>query len=567
MSGQKQRPGDSRRYQASALPGTKAESPARQRPSRGGLAQRWQIPLLVLIVLIGFGLRLGGLTWGVPAAPHYRNYYQDERFVLGLLFKMDPARLKLNPEYFINPSLHYYSLLGLLLTANLFGLDLHLPVKDPSPLKPEDVPGRTYRQTFIISRLLVVLEGTVAIVLMFLIGRALYNPKVGLFAALLFAVNYPCMYQAHFFTADGPALSMLVLALFFLAQRYRYPENRLWRVLAPVGIGLAIGTKYLNALMLVPYGYLLWQEEKRSKQPRFLRRFGSGLIIIVLTFLLTTPYALLDLKTFLYGDRNSFGGIFGERGLLFYNNYPPSLTEPFVVTSAAALNGLGLLTMILALTALFGRRKTADVLLLSFIIPFYLLLVYKSSPMLRHILPVLPLVFLACASVFSEANWLRFRIGVAGRILLGVLALTWLGLSLAAVLRMSRPDTRVQAEAWVRQNVTTQVIALPTYFPYRYTPALESFPLMNLEYDLRRLEHAKPEYLLVTEPEYRIDGRHDDKADRKAAFSAGLMRLTEYQLVQRFVEPFRILGLNLNPSFPTEDWNFPSPEIRIYRRL
>ena len=173
---------------------------------------RWWPPLLLLlIVLIGVRLRLGGLTWGVPSEPHYRNYYQDERFVLELLFHMDPARLDFDPHYYINPSLHYFTLLAALEAASLFGLKLDLPVKGSEPLRPENVPGGTYRALFLIGRLLVIVEGVLSVLLMYLIGRGLYNERTGLFAALLFAVNYPCMYQAHFITADGPALFWLIL--------------------------------------------------------------------------------------------------------------------------------------------------------------------------------------------------------------------------------------------------------------------------------------------------------------------------------------------------------------------
>jgi hypothetical protein len=525
------------------------------------------VALLAVVVVLGAVLRISGLEWGIPKAPHHRNYYQDERFALGLLYKMDPARLKLDPGYFINPSLHYYSMLGALMAGNAFGLGLSLPVKDASPLQPADVSGPTYTNCFRICRWLVVLEGVLGIVLMFFIGRMLYNWKAGLFAALLLAVSYPCVYQSHFITADGPAMFWLILGLFLVAGLYRSPGKRLWQVLAPIGIGLALGAKYLNVILVLPWLYTLWNHDRKNRPHQFLARAAVGLLLMVGAFLVTTPYALFSLGTFLNGDQNGFGGIFGRRGMMFYNNFPPSIVEPFALTSLAALNVVGLLAFVLALLVLLSRRKPADLLLLCFTVPFYLMLVLKSSPMLRHILPVLPFVFLACAAALTETSFLKFKTGPAGAVLLGVVALSWLGLSGSAVQRMNVADTRVQAEEWVRGNVTNEGIALPSFFPYRYTPAIDSFNLVVLNYDTRIIEQRKPEYLLMTEPEYRVNGNADDKKDAKEALVAAVAANHNYSLFKRFSEPFRLFGQKLDLKFPTEDWNYPSPEILLYRRL
>jgi hypothetical protein len=295
-------------------------------------------------------------------------------------------------------------------------------------------------------------------------------------------------------------------------------------------------------------------------------------------FLLTTPYALLSARTFLHGDENGFGGIFGVRGMTYYNNFPPSLTEPFSVTILAALNPLGLLVFALSLIVAFRSRRPGDLLLLSFIVPFYMMLTYKSSPMLRHILPVLPFIFLLCAGALSTPYFWSWRTGPAGPVLLGAVALTWVGLSASAIERMSRVDTRVQAEQWVKANVGREAIAIPTYAPYRYTPAIDSsnlYLLHDSEQDwssmvgsenAQYLEKAKPEYLLMVEPEYRVNGRSDDRQNYKYAFTAGLAANRNYLVAKLFREPFRILGVSFYPRFPTEDWNYPSPEILIYKR-
>jgi Dolichyl-phosphate-mannose-protein mannosyltransferase len=528
--------------------------------------------LLVLVLAAGLGLRLVGIGWGVPREPHFRNYFQDERFVLGLLFRMNPARLDLDPHYYINPTLHYHTLLRTLQAATLLGLELKLPVNEDSHFKPSAMQGETYTALFLIGRLLTVVESLLTILLLFFIGRRLYDEKAGLFAAAMMAVNYACMYQAHFLTTDAPAQFWLVLALCLIVRLRDEPGRRLWQVLAPVGIGLAIGAKYTNLLVLIPYGYVLLTSAAGGD--RRLGRAVTGILLVTAAFLVTTPYALLSLPRFLHGDSEGFGGIFGARGLFYYNNFPASLTEPFAATTLTALGIFGTAAFALALIAALARRSRSDVLLLTFIVPFYILAMLKSSPMLRHILPVLPFVFLLIAGTLTaEHNRIARQFGLCPKVrsalavvLVVVVLLSWAVFSLAAVLRMGRVDTRVQSEHWVRQNVTTERILLPTYFPFRYTPAIDSYNIVGVNYNPAGIEDLQPEYIMMTEPEYRVYGRVDGLAKEKTAFASAVWSSPNYEFLLRFAEPFRLDGITFHPSFPTEDWNFVSPEILVFHR-
>jgi hypothetical protein len=439
-----------------------------------------------------------------------------------------------------------------------------------------------------------------AVLLVFLIGRRLYRSRAGLIAASLMAVNYPCVYQSHFFVTDAPAVFWMVLALYLIVRLKAEPGRRTWRFLAPVSIGLAIGAKYTNVLLFLPYLYVLFtstgyssphpspqrgeggkaslsrERERARVRANRIRTALVGLLLANTAFLVTTPYALLSLPRFLSGDEKGFGGIFGARGLFYYNNFPPSLTEPFFVATPAALGIFGAVLFGVAVVFAVVRRRNADLLLLSFILPFYLLLVLKSSTMLRHILPVLPFAFLALAGTLA-GDMTDFRLGKLGRVpkrrlgafgtaALCLLAGYWAAFSLSAVLRMTRTDTRVQVELWARANITTERIVLPTWFPYRYTPAIDSFDVVGVNYDPRGIEDLNPDYIILTEPEFTVSGRTDAQAAQKLTFLAAVQRHPEYKLAHRFSEPFLLGPLRFRPKLPTEDWNFPSPEILVYRR-
>lgn len=524
------------------------------------MTDRTTLALLSAALVLGLALRLLGMGWGVPRAPHFRNWFQDERFTLGVVLRMDPSRLDLDPRYYINPGLHYYSLLKAIGGASAIGLDLKLPVADDDPFKPSALSADTYRALFIVGRGLSVLLGAATLLLLFLIGRRLYDDRAGLWAALLGAIAWPLVYESHFLVVDGPAVFWLLLGFLALLRLDAAPAGR-WRWLAPALIGLAVGAKYLNALLVFPLVFVLWRAGRRGSAAALART----VVVALAGFLVANPYALLSLPRFLSGDAQGFGGVFGARGLLYYNNFPPSLVTP-PWSTASALGVAGAIALVLALAVLMVRRGRADRLLLSFVLPCYLLLFLRASPMMRHFLPLVPFLCLTLAGALGRRDVLGLKVGPAGSVLLGAAALGMLALSVSGVARMVRPDTREQAAAWLEANAGRELILLPTWFPFRYTPAVDSLNVVAANYSPVALADLKPAYVMLVEPEYRVWDRRDPQAGQKVVFRAAVERDPAYRLTRRFSEPFKLFGVDLAPRFPAEDWNFTSPEILLYRR-
>ncbi|MFO7651297.1 MAG: glycosyltransferase family 39 protein [bacterium] len=512
------------------------------------------------MLALGLALRLVGIDWGVPRAPHFRNWFQDERFTLGLVLRMDPSRLDLDPRYYINPGLHYYSLLKVIGAASILGLDLGLPVADDNPFKPSGLSAETYRALFSVGRGLSVLLGAASLLLLFLIGRRLYDERAGLWAALLGAVAWPLVYESHFLVVDGPAVFWLLLGFWAVLWLDAAPDGRR-RLSAPVLVGLAIGAKYLNVLLVLPLALVLWRAGRRG----FAAALARTAAVASAAFLLSNPYSLLSLPRFLSGDAQGFGGIFGARGLFYYNSYPPSLVTPLWST-ASTLGILGSSALVIALAVLLFRRSRADRLLLLFILPFYLLLFLRASPMMRHFLPLVPFLCLALAGALRQRDLCGLRVGPAGPVLLGLVAAGVLALSASGVARMARPDTREQAAAWLDANAGRELILLPTWFPFRYTPAIDSLNVVAANYNPVALADLQPRYVMMVEPEYRVWDRRDPQAAQKTGFRAAVERDPAYRLLRRFRDPFKLFGLDLAPRFPAEDWDFTSPEILLYRR-
>jgi 4-amino-4-deoxy-L-arabinose transferase-like glycosyltransferase len=199
---------------------------------------------------------------------------------------------------------------------------LLLPLLPPHRSLTADVLNGAGRIEFhhlaAVGRALTALFDVGTVLLVYLLGRRLYSPAVGLLAAALLAVTVLHIQQAHFFTSD-PYLTFFVAAsLYAMVMAARGGEGAEtqgseragergravgWLVVAAAAVGLAVGSKFTAVLLVLP---LVWTALNLGTQPASgptgLRdRVRSGwvwvgptLLIAVAVFALTNPFALLD---------------------------------------------------------------------------------------------------------------------------------------------------------------------------------------------------------------------------------------------------------------------------------
>lgn len=529
-----------------------------------------------LIIILAAYLRFSGMNWGIPQEPYFRNHYQDEAFVLGLLFKMEPPNL--NPHYFINPTLHYYTLLFSLKIASLFNYlkPFSLPIKTNNLGQPEDeLILEDYGNMYRVGRFLSILEGILLVLLVFFIGRNLYNEKVGIISALFTAILPTLIYQTHFLTVDAASVFWLILAFYFLSTKIPSEKITLWFIGAGIFIGLAVGSKYTNILIFLPFFYKVYLLNKNKKILLLKKIFPSyvfvSILISIVTFFITTPYALISFNEFLNGDKNGFGGIFGQRGLFYYNAYPTNLISPFTVATFQSLRLPLTILAILGIIYLIYKRKHSDILLLSFIICFYLMLIYHASPHLRHILMVLPFLMIALARMIEDllVNK-RFRKikPIVVSVAIGTFVYTLL-FSLAMVKRMTPVDTRIECANWIKENLSGEAtFGLASFFPWNYTPPIEKFTdkIGITGYNYENLIKLSPDYFIITENEYREFPYARESPLVRERFVNLLFRESDYKIIKKFYQDFQIFGIKFLPKYPNMDWNQVNPVIYIFQK-
>lgn len=545
------------------------------------------LPLVLIVVLAGT-LRFSGLEWGIPTAPVWRNYFQDEAWALSVVLQMEPGKGDFNPHNFVNPSLHFYTMLGALEIASLFGYlkDFKLPISvNPFGMGETEDRLMEYRKMFKVGRILTMVEGTLTVLLVFLIGSRLFSPLLGLIAAVLMAVVPAHVYHSHFLVYDQTPVFWLTLAFWWMTTSVFKKRRHWWFVIAGIFIGLAVGVKYTNLFLLLTLYAKQWFDLKReSKSTRFGMRvlrdivFSRSALIALgaaaVTFFITTPYALFSPHEFLIGDTTGWGGIFGARGLFFYMNFPFSITRPFSVGTWQMLPITFFALAVAGLIWHFIRRREPDIMILSFVVIYYLTLIYHASPHSRHYIPLAPFLSMSAALVALNIPRVVKRIPTRAvpyitAFLVALPVIQGLDFSVAQVRRMNLPDTRDECREWVVSNVPlADTIGLASFFPWAYTPAIDLTHrnLLDIGYNYDRLMIQRPKYFLITQQEFK-DRRLNEESKYVADRFLGLLdKQQDYRLERDFIRPYQGFLFHYHPNFPSFEWDVVSPEIRFYHR-
>lgn len=246
--------------------------------------------LLSLIFVLALSLRLIGIKHGFPFI-----FHADEptivRSALGVRFNP-------NPEHFDWPHLYIY--------LNFFvymGFSAFRKVLVDTGLN-QFVSQFLWNDElifYLITRIVSAFFGAATVIPIFLAAKNLFNSKVGLFAALGYALLPFQILHSHYTMPDTPMVFFLAVALYFATKIFTNGALRDY-LLAGLFIGFSASTKYNGGLacVMVPVFHLsgaLAKKENPVNLKSLYKLVVSGLAAL-LGFLIGTPYALFDYSTF-----------------------------------------------------------------------------------------------------------------------------------------------------------------------------------------------------------------------------------------------------------------------------
>ena len=455
---------------------------------------------LGVVALAGLTLRTWNVNFdgGLNAHPDERSttcfYAPSIQWPSSSEEFLDPQRSPLNPlwdrQHDRRRSFtygHFPLYLGILTGELLSGL------ADPASLLPlsdrvlslMERANRACSGVAVAGRLLMALLDTLTILLLFLLGRRIYGAAAGLLAAAFYAFTAQAVQLSHFFAMDPASTTFVVLSVYGGVVMI---QDRSWRgvVLAGVGAGLAVSAKFSALPILgVPIVAALtagWQSNRtqasypsgqlasdRRSAGQMLVRAPVSLLVALLSFFLTSPYAILDWHSFIQATLVEQGrmvrGIADFPFTRQYRNTTPYLyfiRQQVVWGMGQPLGIIALAGSLWAMAkSLLLRPRPGELVVWAWVVPYFGLTGAFLAKFNRYMSPILPFVLLFAAGMIVWI-WKRGesrRLHLPVRLLAALLGLVAVGGALFWSLSFvngvyAREHTWVTASRWVYANAS-----------------------------------------------------------------------------------------------------------------
>ncbi|MCR4405353.1 MAG: DUF2298 domain-containing protein [Anaerolineae bacterium] len=443
--------------------------------------ERWA---LVVILLIAAALRLYNVAWdgGELAHPDERStvafYAPTMHWPRDWSTAFNPKQSSFNPLWDpINQQRRSYTyghfpLYVLTITANalhaLAPLAQRLGASEGlvrTLTRATDIQGFAF-----VGRVLVALADTATVYLVYLIARRLYGRGAALLAAALSAFTVLQIQLAHFFAVDPTSTTFTLLALYG-AMSMVERRTRGAAVLTGVGMGLAVASKFSALPILAAPVMAAWLISRGSTDKEWAPAWRHCLLACLVAFVvfaITSPFVILDWPNFVQAVIREQGAMVrGIADMPFTRQYRG--TTPYVYFIEQQLRwGMGLplgLVAFLGLAwvlvrALLRRAQAGELILLSWIAPYFGITGLFLAKFMRYMVPVVPLFTLMGAGLLGQVGKSASR--QVGKLPIRRLADSLIAVTLGGAVLWSlafvngvygTEHTWITASRWIYENV------------------------------------------------------------------------------------------------------------------
>ena len=531
---------------------------------------RW----LWAIVAVAAALRLFPVWFGLPYPYARPDEAQAISGAVGIL------RGDFNPHFFHWPSLTFYlfaaALGGVSAVRSMLGVD-------PLPMAVAVVTAR----------IVVAMAGAATTVALFRLTRRIAGDTAALIAAAFLAVAPLHVRDSHFAMTDVLMTFLSTASLAALVAAFDRAADGTLASLRPFAVagliaGLATSTKYNAAVVLAAMGaaqalLLGHPGGPWSWTSRRWRAFAPGLAYIVAMlagFVLGTPFAILDFRTFAADFTYDLTHLSGGHAVPMGRGWTAHLTRSLPY-------GCGLVMLLMAGLGLWlgTRRHTRHtVILASFSFAYYAILGSGQTVFFRYVLPLVPIVCLFAAAAvahasetFASASPLppgSARRRAAEKVMLAALvlfAIRWPAVtSLEIDLVLTRTDTRVLAAEWLGPRLrpehtlhdagsdyTRLDLRTRRYHEWHYNPQSRSFG---------HPEGLTPDWIVISESPLRHYASPDPALRRLVDQHYDLVHTVRGTTTLDTVAVYDQQDAFFVPFAGFRDVERPGPTVSVYRR-
>lgn len=442
---------------------------------------RWRPLALSGIAILGLALRLYGLDWDQMQARYQllvrlygsdaaqgNNFHPDERQILFHVVQLswpgswaqffNAATSPLNPHFFAYGSFPLYLLAAV---GNVLS-HISAPLANFANLT---LTGRVLNAIFDCGTILLV--GWLGLLLTndHTPGRR-YAWSVALLAAALVAFTPFQLQLSHFYTVDTMLLFFVTLTVLACVVLVDTDKPVRWSLVAGLGYGLALATKFSAAPLAVSLFVALAMRGYRRGLSSIIVPLLLSFCVTLAIFLIAMPYALLDMPEFIQQVAQQGDLVRGALDLPYVRQFAG--TTPYAYEAQNMLFwGMGLMLGLAALAGfvwlcwrIWKRDAGLWLVVLSWVLVYGVITGGFYVKYMRYMLPIYPFLTLMAASIliallkFSRERVKDARTKSYIAIILPYAAIVvvlagtmFQGLALLNV--YSQPNTRIQASRWI----------------------------------------------------------------------------------------------------------------------
>jgi hypothetical protein len=386
-----------------------------------------------------------------------------------------------NPQRFDWPSLPFYILL--MQHKIVYFLGHHVMGVFRDFFDFEILASMNFSFFKLISRTLFAVLSTLAIFLVYLTGRRLFNITAGLIAAAFLAVDFLHVKLSHFIIPDGIMILMLIISVYWGAGIYQTGKLRYY-LLAGIFSGFAAACKYNGGMVVIPliFAHLFSPGSKNLKQ-LFLPLIIMG-VASMISFAVSCPYSILDFQNFLWDGllfqyRHFSAGV-GHGGLIIEDPWIYYVQELLPATS-------GIVLLVLFFAAILWGLKVyprETIILLLFPLVYGIFLSRSKVLADRYIVPIIPFLYLITGCMFAGAHELirqKFQNNrFMSALILAPVILICIKLAASSWILITGlhdgNDTRIEAKTWIEKNIPDGTTILVPYENF-FSPPLNYYGL------------------------------------------------------------------------------------------
>jgi 4-amino-4-deoxy-L-arabinose transferase-like glycosyltransferase len=340
-------------------------------------------------------------------------------------------------------------LMGIVQSAQDFAVYF---LRDPSPF-------------WIIGRVTTAVIGTISVALTYILGKKLFDWRVGLMAALFLAINPLHIKYSHYAGVDVPMVMLAIVTLYMMMVLLETGRVKHY-LLAGLLVGLAATTKFSGILLALPLllAHGLRIRDERAERSAWLdRRLWLALLAMVGIYIVANPGVIVTFSSFLGMVK---GLLFAkhavdESDLLVEATRRPNLWLFYLKQLSQALGIPLLVAVALGFLRACWKPTHGEKLILLFCVTLYVAVSTSQFEEWRgrYVLPLVPFGVILAARFLSEVGRHCACREYAARAVLGALVLLTAvpvgALGVAQAQAFGRPDVRTLAKRWVETHIPT----------------------------------------------------------------------------------------------------------------